>query len=373
MSYDGLDRLDTASGFWGSGSFDYDVLGNITQKTLGNDTLTYHYSNNRLTSVSGTLNRSFSYDTRGNVINNGARSFTFNRAGRLASSGSISYLYDGHGRRIMKNNNGSKTYSLYSQQGRLISTIHNGTVTDYIYLGSQMVARHSNNQPNDNQPGYTGHLEDDDLQLTYMQQRYYDPVIGRFYSNDPVDMLGHMQRGNPAMGFNRYAYANNNPYKYVDPNGEFGIIGALIGGGIDAAIQIGNNMKNGQGFGDAVMNIDLGSVAVSAALGSVTGGATTLLKGAATGTTKVAGSTVQLTSRTERAVVGTLGANKAAAVGFIQAERRGNDGMQGAAAQVVNGVTSPIPVGTIVMEGAAMLTSSDEQKTPPPEVDRERQ
>jgi RHS repeat-associated protein len=56
----------------------------------------------------------------------------------------------------------------------------------------------------------------------YMQARYYDPVIGRFYSNDPVDVLGHMQRGNSiAHGFNRYGYANNNPYKYVDPDGEF--------------------------------------------------------------------------------------------------------------------------------------------------------
>ncbi len=31
--------------------------------------------------------------------------------------------------------------------------------------------------------GYTGHLQDEDLNLTYMQARYYDPVIGRFYSN----------------------------------------------------------------------------------------------------------------------------------------------------------------------------------------------
>ncbi|CAB0150932.1 hypothetical protein PSI9734_01371 [Pseudidiomarina piscicola] len=54
-----------------------------------------------------------------------------------------------------------------------------------------------------------------------MQARYYDPVIGRFYSNDPVDTLGHMSRGNPVQGFNRYAYANNNPYKYTDPDGEF--------------------------------------------------------------------------------------------------------------------------------------------------------
>ena len=47
-----------------------------------------------------------------------------------------------------------------------------------------------------------------------MQQRYYDPVIGRFYSNDPVGFTA----SNPMM-FNRYAYGNNNPYKYVDPDG----------------------------------------------------------------------------------------------------------------------------------------------------------
>ena len=45
-----------------------------------------------------------------------------------------------------------------------------------------------------------------------MQARYYDPVIGRFYSNDPVGFRG-------VHSFNRYAYANNNPYKYVDPDG----------------------------------------------------------------------------------------------------------------------------------------------------------
>ena len=48
-----------------------------------------------------------------------------------------------------------------------------------------------------------------------MQQRYYDPVIGRFYSNDPVGFSA-----DSPMMFNRYAYGNNNPYKFVDPNGE---------------------------------------------------------------------------------------------------------------------------------------------------------
>jgi hypothetical protein len=45
-----------------------------------------------------------------------------------------------------------------------------------------------------------------------MQARYYDPVIGRFYSNDPASFSN-------IHNFNRYAYANNNPYKFVDPDG----------------------------------------------------------------------------------------------------------------------------------------------------------
>lgn len=34
--------------------------------------------------------------------------------------------------------------------------------------------------------GYTGHKFDTDLGLSYMQARYYDPVLGRFMANDPV-------------------------------------------------------------------------------------------------------------------------------------------------------------------------------------------
>ena len=68
--------------------------------------------------------------------------------------------------------------------------------------------------------GYTGHKFDTDLGLSYMQARYYDPVIGRFYSNDPVGTTEHLKRIGGIQGFNRYSYANNNPYKYTDPNGE---------------------------------------------------------------------------------------------------------------------------------------------------------
>lgn len=62
--------------------------------------------------------------------------------------------------------------------------------------------------------GFTGHVQDNETALVYMQQRYYDPVAGRFLSVDPVTT-----DANTGGSFNRYAYANNSPYKYIDPDG----------------------------------------------------------------------------------------------------------------------------------------------------------
>ncbi len=212
LSYDGLDRLVAATGHWGQGSFSYDSNGNIVTRQLGSASDTYHYdSAKRLTHISGSTARNFSYDNRGNVISNGQRSFSFNRAGQISGSGGISYRYDGHGRRVAKTISGSTTYSYYSQDGQLLGTYADGDYTDYYYLGREMVARYSDSTQSD-APGYTGHVEDDDLGLVYMQQRYYDANIGRFYSNDPIGFRD-------IHSFNRYAYANNNPYKYIDPSG----------------------------------------------------------------------------------------------------------------------------------------------------------
>lgn len=70
------------------------------------------------------------------------------------------------------------------------------------------------NRPLTDGPGYTGHVMDAATGLTYMQQRYYDQAIGLFLSADPVAANSlHVEN------FNRYRYANNNPYKLVDPDG----------------------------------------------------------------------------------------------------------------------------------------------------------
>lgn len=70
------------------------------------------------------------------------------------------------------------------------------------------------NRPITDGPGYTGHVMDAATGLTYMQQRYYDPTLGRFLSVDPVTA-----DGNTGGNFNRYWYANNNPYGFTDPDG----------------------------------------------------------------------------------------------------------------------------------------------------------
>lgn len=65
-----------------------------------------------------------------------------------------------------------------------------------------------------NGPGYTGHVNDQDTGLSYMQARYYDPEIGRFISIDLV-----MPLAGGISEFNRYFYASGNPFLNQDPTG----------------------------------------------------------------------------------------------------------------------------------------------------------
>jgi len=63
---------------------------------------------------------------------------------------------------------------------------------------------------------FTGQKLDPETALMYYGGRYYDPVLGRFVSPDPFVPA----QGNP-QSLNRYAYALNNPVRFVDPSGYF--------------------------------------------------------------------------------------------------------------------------------------------------------
>ncbi|WP_226668070.1 RHS repeat domain-containing protein [Microbulbifer aggregans] len=77
--------------------------------------------------------------------------------------------------------------------------------------------KHVDGQSKSPAVGFTGHTQDNKTGLTYMKARSYDPDLGRFIQMDPAAALDHTE-SNPMM-FNRFAYANDNPYKYIDPDG----------------------------------------------------------------------------------------------------------------------------------------------------------
>lgn len=94
------------------------------------------------------------------------------------------------------------------------ATDANGTVVwrqSYRSYGERI-----NNQPASasNRQFFHNKPFDQDSGLSYFGARYYDPVVGRFMGMDPKGF----DEKNPH-SFNRYAYGNNNPYKYVDPDG----------------------------------------------------------------------------------------------------------------------------------------------------------
>jgi RHS repeat-associated protein len=252
LTYDGLDRLDNINdSYLGAGYVNYDGMGNISAYKLGSKTISYHYNNTnkRLESTSGSSVYSFSYDDKGNVTYNGDRGFIYNSANQMVESGSNAYVYDGNNKRVKVIDSKGVSYSFYGSNGKLMYRQVDGQDVDYYYLGKKLVTRKKGSTINylhadylgstaaesntsgavtermHYQPfgesietpkddvGYTGHKFDTDLGLSYMQARYYDPVVGRFMSNDPIGFRD-------IHSFNRYAYANNNPYKYIDPNGE---------------------------------------------------------------------------------------------------------------------------------------------------------
>jgi hypothetical protein len=94
-----------------------------------------------------------------------------------------------------------------------------------------------------------------------MQARYYDPVIGRFYSNDPIGFRD-------VHSFNRYAYANNNPYKYVDPTG----MSSKTRMGKEFEQKRRCQLEGGCGSGSGGSSTRNGSSGKGAAYGAVAGG-----------------------------------------------------------------------------------------------------
>ena len=101
--------------------------------------------------------------------------------------------------------------AVYNTSGtKLVSYVYdawgNVTVTNHNVSGTNSGARH-------NPFRYRGYYYDTETGYYYLQSRYYNPKWGRFINADSCLY-------NSLIGFNLFAYCENNPVNYYDPHGD---------------------------------------------------------------------------------------------------------------------------------------------------------
>lgn len=272
-----------------SRKYTYDAIGRLTKAEVGKPTVakTYDYTLDAMSNwssmsedaspITGTANNlnqytSFdgaapTYDSNGNVTDDGQNTYTFDALDRLVgvsdkASGTplVAYTYDALGRRVSKITASEETFYVYDQGQRVIEEIVEGaTQAQYIYgmnanqtlamkrgatyyyyvadaRGSTMQLRSAAGAlaeqyeydpygvtrffAPDGSPLvdtaignailFTGQWWESEIGLYNYRARFYNPEWGRFLSRDPLGFRDSM---------NLYEYVVSNPINRIDPTG----------------------------------------------------------------------------------------------------------------------------------------------------------
>ena len=192
-------QLATAAKGSNSYTFVYNSDGLRVEKTVNGVVHKYYYSGDQLLAEEWGNNLIiFLYDANGAPVGMKYRTASY------ASGTFDTYWYE-------RNLQGD-IVAIFGDNGTKYATYRydawgNHTVT--YYNGGATIVPIANNPFR-----YRGYYYDTDLQLYYLQSRYYDSSTGRFINAD-----GYISTGTGILGYNMYAYCNNNPVMYVDPLG----------------------------------------------------------------------------------------------------------------------------------------------------------
>ncbi len=257
-------------------TYQYDLAGNRQVSHLSAS-----HSHDAVNRLLSDANATYSYDDAGNLgtrnetASGDITSYTYDAQEQLiqidrADGTVVSYRYDGLGRRIEKDIDGTVSRFVYDnqdllaeydaadavlaryshgplvdqplqmQRGGAVHYLHadrlgsitqlsddaGAVVSSYAYdaFGQTATATETVISPF----GYTGRERDTESQLIYYRARYYDPLSGRFTTQDPIGFAGFDQ--------NLYRYVGNNPMNRTDPSGNFApLIAACVRGGLVGA------------------------------------------------------------------------------------------------------------------------------------------
>lgn len=237
---------------------------NIQSRELSYEAI--HSTDDRLLTLTGSLNRSYTYTADGALLtmtdNTGTTTYEYDVIGNLKkvilpSTDVIEYKVDGLNRRVKKLINGATSeYYIWYDSLRLAAILDSAksVKTVYIYgpesnspnyliqngieyriiqdptLGSiryiinqtnleitqeieydEFGNMMKNTNPNFQPLTFAGGLYDSDTKLIRFGARDYDPTIGRWTSKDPIGFNGG--------DTNLYAYVGGDPMSYIDPTG----------------------------------------------------------------------------------------------------------------------------------------------------------
>jgi len=254
-TYDRLNRLLTGTAGSGerSETVTYDVMGNI--KTLKRDAgavWTYGYTaaeGNRLQTITGGTG-TYLYDGNGNMTRDARRNFTvtyneLNLPKAVSGGTAAAYTYDATGRKLRSvigtaatdyidgiEWEGSTLNMIHMEEGRILpSGVYEYMLRDHLgntrtgfssdaltsvkFRADYYPFGHVYNQGGVTSPKnrylYNGKELQDGTEYYDYGARFYDPVIGRFATVDPLSES--MRRHSP------YSYGFNNPMRFIDPDG----------------------------------------------------------------------------------------------------------------------------------------------------------